>query len=83
MECVFCGGNVQSKNVTFIYEHDKHVFLIENVPAEVCEKCGEKTYSPEITDEIIKFAKCKFKPVKLVEIPVFDYWQKLEATPAL
>jgi HTH-type transcriptional regulator / antitoxin MqsA len=83
MECVFCKGKVQSKNVTFIYEHDNHVFLIENVPAEVCEKCGEKTYSPEITDEIIKFAKRRFKPVKLVEIPVFDYWQKAEATAGL
>ncbi len=77
MSCVFCGGKVESKNATFIYEHGDHFLLIRNVPAEVCEKCGEKTYSPEITDEVLKFARRKFKPIKLVEVPVFDYGQKI------
>ncbi|HAM49884.1 MAG TPA: hypothetical protein DCP92_04020 [Nitrospiraceae bacterium] len=26
-------------------------FLVERVPAEVCERCGEKTYSADVTDE--------------------------------
>ena len=79
MSCVFCGGKVVSKNVTFIYEQDGQFLLIRNVPAEVCTTCGEKTYSPEITDEIMKFAKRRFKPVKLVKVPVFDYGHKVAA----
>ena len=77
MCCVFCGGKVEAKNVTFIYEQGDFFFMIKNVPAEVCDKCGEKTFSPEITDEIIKFSKRKFKPIKLVEVPVFDFGQKV------
>ena len=36
-------------------------------------KCGEKMYSPPVTDELLEFAKDKFKPVKIVKVPVFDF----------
>lgn len=72
MRCVFCGGKVENKTVNFVYENDKYL-VVENVPAEVCTKCGEKTYSPEVTDELLKFSKEKFKPVKTIKVPVFDF----------
>jgi YgiT-type zinc finger domain-containing protein len=73
MKCVFCGGRVVKKRVTFSYEEDSKYLLVKNVPAEVCTKCGEKTYSPEVTDDLLRFAKEKFKPVKTIKVPVFDY----------
>ncbi len=57
MKCVFCGSKVEKKRVTFVYEDDDKYLFVENVPAEVCRKCGEKIYSPEVTDELLKFAK--------------------------
>ena len=49
MKCVFCGGRAESQKVTFVYDYDNDYFFIENVPAEVCVQCGEKTYSPEVS----------------------------------
>ncbi len=72
-KCVFCGGEVEKKEVTFSYEEDDKYLFMEPVPAEVCKKCGEKTYSPEVTDELLKFAKDKSKPVKVLKVPVFDF----------
>jgi HTH-type transcriptional regulator/antitoxin MqsA len=72
-KCVFCGGEVEKKEVTFSYEEDDKYLFVEHVPAEVCKKCGEKTYSPEVTDELLKFAKDKSKPVKVLKVPVFDF----------
>ncbi len=72
MRCVFCEGKVENRTVNFLYENDKYL-VVENVPAEVCTKCGEKTYSPEVTDELLKFSKEKFKPVKTIKVPVFDF----------
>lgn len=73
IKCVFCGGKVEKTVVTFSYkEGSKHLF-VENVPAEVCTRCGEKTYTPEVTEELLKFAKDEFKPVGTVEVPVFDF----------
>lgn len=73
MKCVFCGGKVERKLVTFSYEDEDKYLLVEHVPAEVCEKCGEKTYSPQVSDELLKFAKDEFKPVKTIKVPVFDF----------
>jgi YgiT-type zinc finger domain-containing protein len=73
MKCVFCGGSVESRKVTFVYDYEDDYFFIENVPAEVCMQCGEKTYSPEVTDEVLRVVKKKLNPVKTVQVPVFDY----------
>ena len=56
---------------------NEHVILVKNVPAEVCTACGEKTYSPEITDELLKFAMNK--PMKMIEIPLFDFRSRVSA----
>ena len=72
-KCVFCGGNVKKEMVTFTYEDDEKYLFVEHVPAQVCTQCGEKMYSPEVTDELLEFAKDKFKPVKTIKVPVFDF----------
>ncbi|HHT9133533.1 MAG TPA: YgiT-type zinc finger protein [Candidatus Avalokitesvara rifleensis] len=76
MKCTFCGGEVEKKRVTFSYEKADKFLLVENVPAEVCAKCGEKTYSPEVTDELLRFAKAGAKPQKTLQVPVFDFAMK-------
>lgn len=73
MKCVYCGGKIEARKVTFIYDEDGDYFFIENVPAEVCTQCGEKTYSPKVTDELIRLAKRKLAPARKIEVPVFDY----------
>lgn len=73
MKCAFCGGKVEKKRVTFSCEKVDKFLLVGNVPAEVCAKCGEKTYSPEVTDELLRFAKAEAKPKKTLQVPVFDF----------
>ncbi len=73
MHCVFCGGKLEEKRVIFTYEKDYKYLFVENVPASVCTKCGEKTYSPDVTDQLLKFARDEFQPVRTIEVPVFDY----------
>ncbi|MGB9887119.1 MAG: YgiT-type zinc finger protein [Moorellales bacterium] len=53
--------------------------MVENVPAEVCTRCGERTYSTEVTDELLRFARREFKPVRKVTVPVFDFAQRVRA----
>jgi len=76
MKCSFCGGRVKKGKVTFTCEHEGKLLLVENVPSEVCVQCGEKTYSPEVTDELLRFAKEKIRPVKTLKVPVFDFAEK-------
>jgi len=77
MKCVFCGGKLKKKNVTFTYEdEDKHLF-VENVPAEVCTSCGEKTYSPSVTDDLLRFARNEFQPARTIEVPIFNFVERV------
>ena len=77
MKCVFCGGKLKKENVTFTYEdEDKHLF-VENVPAEVCTSCGEKTYSPSVTDDLLRFARNEFQPARTIEVPIFNFVERV------
>ena len=73
MKCVFCGGKTEQRLVTFIYDASSEYLFVENVPAEVCSQCGERTYAPEVTDDLLRIAKKKLAPIKTVAVPVFEY----------
>jgi HTH-type transcriptional regulator / antitoxin MqsA len=75
-KCVFCGGKVLNEQVTFVYESEDQYFFVEHVPAEVCSKCGEKTYSSDVADELLKYAKKKSRPAKTLKVPVFNFVAK-------
>jgi YgiT-type zinc finger domain-containing protein len=75
-KCVFCGGEVREELVAFVYDDEDRYFFVEHVPAEVCSKCGERNYSPEVTDELLGFARQRVKPSKTIKVPVFDFAEK-------
>jgi YgiT-type zinc finger domain-containing protein len=79
VRCVFCGGKLENRRVNFTHEQNGKYLVVENVPAEVCTKCGEKVYSPEVTENLLSFARQEFKPVKKVMVPVFDFAQRARA----
>tara|TARA_B100000315_G_C14437351_1_gene523034 strand:- start:495 stop:719 length:225 start_codon:yes stop_codon:yes gene_type:complete len=73
MKCIFCGGKREKRNVTFHYEDNNKYLFVEDVPAEVCTSCGEQTYSPDVTDKLLKYSKEQFKPLKTIEVPVYSF----------
>ena len=73
MKCVFCGGKAIKAVVTFTYEEEGKFLIIEHVPAEICTRCGEKMYSPEVTDELLRLARKATKPARRIEVPVYDF----------
>ena len=77
-KCYFCGGTTEIKNVTVDFRWGNQLFIVENVPVEVCTQCGERYYSAKVShklDEIVKKSNSKSqKPKRTVEIPVFS-WQ--------
>ena len=73
MKCVFCGGKVEKKIVTFSHQDEEHCLFVEGVPAEVCKACGEKTYSPEVADKLLGLSKDKPKPSKTIQVPVYEF----------
>ena len=77
MKCVFCGGKLKKENVTFTYEDEDKYQFVEDVPAEVCTSCGEKTYSPSVTDDLLKFTRNEFQPARTIEVPIFNFVERV------
>ena len=77
MKCVFCGGKLKKENVTFTYEDEDKYLFVEDVPAEVCTSCGEKTYSPSVTDDLLKFARNEFQAARTIEVPIFNFVERV------
>ncbi len=55
--CYFCGkGILEDKKVTVDFRWGNKLIVIEEVPAKVCNECGERYYSAEISKEMEKIA---------------------------
>ena len=55
MKCEFCSGETIKKNVKRQHWLKKNLYIIEDVPAEVCCECGEKYYHAKTLDAIDKY----------------------------
>lgn len=54
-KCNFCGNkNTRSALVQYIYRHDGKMMIIDDVPCEQCEFCGEKYFSADVLKKIEK-----------------------------
>jgi len=47
-----CPGEYQNKNITHIGQHNGQVVVIFDVPAEVCEFCGDTLITKETSEHI-------------------------------
>ncbi len=74
MLCEFCGGETKNKKVKRHHWHNKKLYIVEDVNAEVCKECGERYFHAKTLDAIDEFLSDKH-PVKArmdVEIVSFD-----------
>lgn len=69
MDCVICkNGTTEPGKVTVTLERGSSLIAIKEVPADVCNNCGEYYLSAEMTKEVLKKAEEAFG--KGVEIEV-------------
>jgi len=47
--------------------------LVEGIPAEVCQECGDPTYSRETTDKIERMVNGGAQPVRALKVPVYHF----------
>ena len=69
MECVICkNGAMKSGFVTFTLERDGVIVIFKNVPALVCDNCGDFYLTTETTKLLITRAQESLKKGVEVEI---------------
>jgi YgiT-type zinc finger domain-containing protein len=55
--CPLCGGEVARDFVLFAAELGTGVLVVRNVPALVCERCGEQWFTDDITRKLEALAQ--------------------------
>ena len=52
MECLYCKGVLVRKKVSYTATRRGYHLIIDDVPAWVCEQCGEPLFGEETVDAI-------------------------------
>ena len=53
--CSFCGNiNFKKTHVQYIYKHNEKFLIVNNVPCEECEYCGERYFKADALKKIEK-----------------------------
>jgi len=73
--CEYCNGTLVEKRVTVYHRWKGCMTVVENVPARVCQQCGERYYAAEVFEEVERLAKEHTEPVRTLAVPVRVYGQ--------
>ena len=72
-DCSHCGGQVKAAKVKIDWLINDKLYLFENVPAGVCQQCGEKYFTAKVAKKmdasIHKNGWTKFIKVPLISFP--------------
>jgi YgiT-type zinc finger domain-containing protein len=73
MQAEMWNETMRETKVTYTLEMDGKFFIIENVPARVCEETGEQFFSPETVERLQETIWKREKPKKTIETPVYEF----------
>jgi YgiT-type zinc finger domain-containing protein len=58
MNCVICkNGFTNEGTVTVTLQRNTSTIIIKNVPADVCDNCGEYYLSDQVTETVLRIAE--------------------------
>jgi YgiT-type zinc finger domain-containing protein len=59
--------------VTYTLELGGKLYIVEHVPARVCQETGEQFFAPGTVERIQALIKGQKEPARVVETPVYEY----------
>ena len=72
--CHVCGSSeARQQQVNEVFDVGGRRVLVEDIPAQVCVRCGEATFSRETTERIRRMVHGEAKPVREEKVDVFEY----------
>ncbi len=71
MECFMCKGELIEKKVNYMVDLEKTIIIIKDVPAKVCDQCGEQYFNDETSQNIEKIVN-KLKDLS-TEVTIINY----------
>ena len=71
-ECHVCGNaTARDEYVSEVFTIDGRRVLVEHIPAQVCERCGEAAFSGETAERVRRLVHGEGRPSGTVTLDVF------------
>ncbi len=70
--CGVCQAELTRQLTNYTQLYQGRMIVVENVPAWVCEQCGEVYFDPDVVDRIQRLIWSDSKPTRFIETPVYD-----------
>ena len=77
-KCYFCGGRVREEEINVDFWWGEKLVIFQDVPAKVCQQCGEKFFTAEVYQEMESMVQKEEKPFAWVTVDVINYKEKLK-----
>jgi YgiT-type zinc finger domain-containing protein len=73
MTCIICHqGQTRPGTTTVTFSRDGFTLVVQNVPADVCENCGEAYLDAAATEELLRLARDLRQPGTSVVVRDFS-----------
>lgn len=72
--CSVCQSHESREQLTEeIFQIDGKYVLVDRIPATVCVRCGEETFSRETTEKVRLLVHGQARPIKSIQLDVIDF----------
>ena len=72
-QCPVCRGAMKETLVRHVQTWRERVVVFENVPAEVCDQCGETLFAGWVVDKLNHLLWSTTPATRTIEAPVYDF----------
>jgi YgiT-type zinc finger domain-containing protein len=73
-KCEVCGATeAHEELIDEVFRLEGRHVMVEHIPATVCNRCGERTFSRETAEHVRKMLHGTAKPVRSLDVDVFAY----------
>ncbi len=71
--CDFCDGTLAPGRTTFEWVRGERRLLIEGVPGDVCNRCGEAYYRLAVYKRIRQIVSSPRRRHRVIQVPVYPF----------
>lgn len=74
MNCDVCAaGRRRPQLIRYSLSMADSLILVDHVPAEVCDRCGEVSLSPDVVDRLQQTVWKREPPARIIETSVYEF----------
>jgi YgiT-type zinc finger domain-containing protein len=70
-QCFFCKGPIEEQRIEHVHRWNGRLYILRNVPAEVCSQCGEVFFGPSVLKAMDEVVSHHGKPQEHLSVPVY------------